>query len=123
MDSIKEYKLKNENGISAIILSYGGIIKEINTPNRKGEIENIVLNYDLNDEYWITSEESGLIIVDSNFNITSEYLFDPLNPLSLSSSKFSSKHNVEFIGGNTYIGTTNGFNFYNGEEKTLKKKC
>ena len=51
MDSIKEYKLKNENGISAIILSYGGIIKEINTPNRKGEVENIVLNYDVNDEY------------------------------------------------------------------------
>ena len=76
---------------------------------------------DLNDEYWITSEESGLIIVDSNFNITSEYLFDPLNPLSLSSSKFSSKHNVEFIGGNTYIGTTNGFNFYNGEQKTFKR--
>ena len=76
---------------------------------------------DLNNEYWITSEESGLIIVDSNFNITSEYLFDPLNPLSLSSSKFSSKNNVEFIGGNTYIGTTNGFNFYNGEQKTFKR--
>ena len=76
---------------------------------------------DLNDEYWITSEESGLIIVDSNFNITSEYIFDPLNPLSLSSSKFSSKHNVEFISGDTYIGTTNGFNFFNGEQKTFKR--
>ena len=76
---------------------------------------------DLNDEYWITSEESGLIIVDSNFNITSEYIFDPLNPLSLSSSKFSSKHNVEFIDGDTYIGTTNGFNFFNGEQKTFKR--
>ena len=65
MDSIKEYKLKNENGISAIILSYGGIIKEINTPNRKGEIENIVLNYDLNDEYFrcdatFKSPENGI---------------------------------------------------------------
>ena len=59
--------------------------------------------------------------MDSNFNITSEYLFDPLNPLSLSSSKFSRKNNVEFIGGNTYIGTTNGFNFYNGEQKTFKR--
>ena len=76
---------------------------------------------DLNDEYWITSEESGLIIVDSNFNITSEYIFDPLNPLSLSSSKFSSKHNVEFFNGDTYIGTTNGFNFFNGEQKTFKR--
>ena len=76
---------------------------------------------DLNNEYWITSEESGLIIVDSNFNITSEYIFDPLNPLSLSSSKFSSKHNVEFISGDTYIGTTNGFNFFNGEQKTFKR--
>ena len=62
MDSIKEYKLKNENGISAIILSYGGIIKEINTPNRKGEIENIVLNYDLNDEYFNDKFYLGAII-------------------------------------------------------------
>ena len=76
---------------------------------------------DLNDEYWITSEESGLIIVDSNFNITSEYIFDPLNPLSLSSSKFSSKHNLEFIDGDTYIGTNNGFNYFNGEQKTFKR--
>ena len=76
---------------------------------------------DLNDEYWITSEESGLIIVDSNFNITSEYLFDPLNPLSLSSSKFNSKYNIVFIGGDAYIGSSNGFNFYNGEQKTFKR--
>ena len=59
--------------------------------------------------------------MDSDFNITSEYLFDPLNPLSLSSSKFISKHNVEFIGDDAFIGSSNGFNFFNGEQKTFKR--
>ena len=34
-----------------MILSYGGIIKEINTPNKNGDIENIVLNHKSNQEY------------------------------------------------------------------------
>ena len=51
MDAIKEYKLINNNGISVMILSYGGIIKEINTPNKNGDIENIVLNHKSNQEY------------------------------------------------------------------------
>ena len=48
---IKEYKLINKNGVSVIILSYGGIIKEINTPDRNKNIENIVLGYNNNQQY------------------------------------------------------------------------
>ena len=96
--------------------------KEFNFKQIRLKSRPVSIHYnDLNDEYWITSEESGLIIVDSEFKIINEYLFDPLNPLSLSSSKFSSKHNLEFIDGDTYIGTTNGFNFFNGEQKTFKR--
>ena len=48
---IKEYKLINSNGISVVIISYGGIIKEINTPSSNGKFENIVLGYKDNNEY------------------------------------------------------------------------
>lgn len=48
---IKEYKLINNNGISIVIISFGGIIKEINIPSSNGKFENIVLGYKDNNEY------------------------------------------------------------------------
>ena len=48
---IQQYKLSNNNGISIVILSLGGIIKEINVPDKSGNFENIVLSYKNNYEY------------------------------------------------------------------------
>ena len=48
---IEEYKLINKNGISIVIISLGGIIKEINTPSSNGKFENIVLGYKDNNKY------------------------------------------------------------------------
>ena len=48
---IEQYQLSNKNGFSAIIIPYGGIIKEINVPDRNGKIGNIVLNYKKSEEY------------------------------------------------------------------------
>ena len=62
MSAIKEYKLINKNGISVMILSYGGIIKEINTPNKNGDIENIVLGYKDNNEYLSDKYYVGALI-------------------------------------------------------------
>ena len=62
MSVIKEYQLINKNGISVIILSYGGIIKEINTPNKNGDIENIVLGYKKNNEYLSDKYYVGALI-------------------------------------------------------------
>tara|TARA_B100001057_G_C22791536_1_gene927827 strand:+ start:467 stop:1432 length:966 start_codon:yes stop_codon:yes gene_type:complete len=46
------HTIHNSNGISARILNFGGIIYEINTPDRKNNFRNIVLNYkDINDYY------------------------------------------------------------------------
>jgi len=42
---ISEFLLKNSNGISVKILSYGGIIQEINFPDKNGFSENVVLSY------------------------------------------------------------------------------
>ena len=59
---IKEYKLVNDNGISIVIISYGGIIKEINTPSSDGKFENIVLGYKDNNEYLNDKYYMGAII-------------------------------------------------------------
>lgn len=48
---IEQYRLSNNNGFSVIIMTYGGIIKEINVPDKNGKIENIVLNYGKSEEY------------------------------------------------------------------------
>ena len=48
---IEQYQLSNKNGFSVIIIPYGGIVKEINVPDRNGKIENIVLNYKKSEEY------------------------------------------------------------------------
>jgi aldose 1-epimerase len=44
-NKISEFLLKNSNGISVKILSFGGIIQEINLPDKNGFTENVVLNY------------------------------------------------------------------------------
>ena len=59
---IKEYKLINSNGISIVIISYGGIIKEINTPSSSRKFENIVLGYKENNEYLNDKYYMGAII-------------------------------------------------------------
>ena len=41
-----------------------------------------------NQLYWVTTQEAGIVVLDSTFDIKNEFQFDPLNPLSLSSSKF-----------------------------------
>ena len=45
-----------------MILSYGGIISEINTPNKNGDVENIVLNHESNQEYLTDSFYLGGVI-------------------------------------------------------------
>ena len=50
-NNISEYVLKNTNGISVNILSYAGIIKEINVPDRNNIFKNIVLSYKNNEQY------------------------------------------------------------------------
>ena len=59
---IEEYKLVNRNGISIVIISYGGIIKEINTPSSNGKFENIVLGYKDNNEYLYDKYYIGALI-------------------------------------------------------------
>ena len=69
---IKEYKLINSNGISVVIISCGGIIKEINTPSSNGKIENIVLGYKDNNEFYFTiSSNSFGVLICGKYSLNS----------------------------------------------------
>jgi len=55
---MRSFVISNKNGVSIKLLSYGGIINEINVPDKYGKIENIVLSYSklrdyINDEFYI----------------------------------------------------------------------
>lgn len=41
--AVEVFTLKNDRGMSVSVLSYGGIITEINAPDRRGEVRNVVL--------------------------------------------------------------------------------
>src|SRR4051794_26632784 len=40
------YTLTNAKGMTAKIMTYGGIVTELHTPDRDGKLENIVLGFD-----------------------------------------------------------------------------
>ena len=61
-DSVQIFTLKNSKNISVKILSYGGIIKEINTPDRNGTYKNIVLDYNKINSYTTDQSYLGAII-------------------------------------------------------------
>jgi len=50
-NAVKLYTLLNNNGITAKITNYGGIIVSITTPDRHGVLGDIVLGFDTLDEY------------------------------------------------------------------------
>ena len=48
---ITEYTLRNPRGITVRFLDYGGVITSIETPDRAGRLDNIVLGYGSTSEY------------------------------------------------------------------------
>jgi len=51
-EAIKQFSLKNENGVEVKITNYGATITSILVPNKKGEIENIACGFDTLDGYF-----------------------------------------------------------------------
>lgn len=51
-DVIKEYILKNANGIEVKIINYGATITSLKVPNSKGDIENIACGFDTLEGYF-----------------------------------------------------------------------
>lgn len=44
--TVTEYRLTNDNGVSVAIIDYGGILTEVNVPDREGNVENISLGFE-----------------------------------------------------------------------------
>ena len=82
----------------------------------------VSIHFDINtDSYWITTEESGIVVIDDKFEIKNDFSFDPLNPLSVSSSRFTGENKIVFNDQNAFVGTGNGFNIFNKEQQTFKR--
>ena len=77
----------------------------------------------LDNKYWVATENSGYYLIDSDLNLEAHYTFDPLNPLSISTSKFSNNDEKSIIVSDSrvFIATNNGFNVFNKKLKTFKR--
>ena len=61
-DSVTLFTLKNELEIVVKIMNYGGIITEINTPDKNGKLGNITLGFDNLDQYLAGHPNFGALI-------------------------------------------------------------
>ena len=73
--------------------------------------------------YWVATENSGYYVIDSDFKIVDHHVFDPLNPLSISTSKLDdiNENSIIISDLNIYIATNNGLNIFNKKLKTFKR--
>src|SRR5262245_54244921 len=60
--AVDEYTLTNDKGATVKFISYGGIITEINVPDRWGRLGNIVLGFKTVGEYEAKSPYFGALI-------------------------------------------------------------
>lgn len=59
---VELYTLTNDSGASVKFMTYGGIITEINVPDRNGTLDNVVLGFDTVTEYEDKSPYFGALI-------------------------------------------------------------
>jgi aldose 1-epimerase len=83
---IELYTLSNSNNVSCKIINFGGIITEINIPDKSGKIQNITLGYDNIQDYEKPNPNFGALIgrygnriAKGKFAIDNEEYTLPLN--------------------------------------------
>lgn len=59
---VEIYLLRNPAGMTARIMTYGGIVQSLDVPNRKGNFGDVVLGYDTLDGYLTNSPYFGALI-------------------------------------------------------------
>lgn len=59
---VQLFTLTNKNGVEAKITDFGGIVVSIKTPDRKGQLEDIVLGYDSLDGYVTDKAYLGALV-------------------------------------------------------------
>ncbi|ULC60730.1 galactose mutarotase [Flaviramulus sp. BrNp1-15] len=59
---VEQYKLTNKNSIEVDIITYGGRITSLKVPNKRGDIENVVLGFDNLNDYLNENPYFGALI-------------------------------------------------------------
>lgn len=59
---IDAYRMKNRNGASAVIMTYGGRILELKMPDRNGRIDHVLLGFDTIESYQKDTSGQGSLI-------------------------------------------------------------
>ena len=83
-----------------------------------------VFENDLNGTFWIATKNSGYYHLNQDLSLIANYSFDPLNPLSISTSNLGEQSETSILTIDdkfTYISTTNGFNVFNNKQGTFKR--
>ena len=72
---------------------------------------------------YITTSQSGVVVLNRETKKTKTFSFDPLDPLSISSSRFSANQTTPIVieGETMWLGTTNGLNKTNLKTQTSKR--
>ena len=74
---------------------------------------------------WVTTSQSGIYLFDKSFKLENHFEFDPLNPLSISTSRFDKDKNSAFYfdenSSRIFIATQNGLNVYDQNLKAFKR--
>jgi aldose 1-epimerase len=60
--AVEIYTLRNKNGMEARIMTYGGIVVSLKTPDKSGRFEDVVLGYDSLDGYLKRNPYFGSIV-------------------------------------------------------------
>jgi serine phosphatase RsbU (regulator of sigma subunit) len=78
---------------------------------------------DNGDSLIVTTRQSGLLVIDKKTMTTSLFSFDPLDPMSISSSRFSDAQTspVSIKKNMAWVGTANGLNRVNFSTKSAKR--
>ena len=76
-----------------------------------------------NSMFWVATETSGYYVIDKSFNILHHFVFDPLNPLSISTSNTISNtsYSIDFYENKVFVATVNGFNIFDQTNNTFKR--
>jgi aldose 1-epimerase len=83
--AVHVYTLSNDHAVSARVLDYGGIITELNAPDRRGQVKNVVLGLASLKDYELTGALNSLIgryanRIKGGFTIDGRHYDLPGNP-------------------------------------------
>jgi ligand-binding sensor domain-containing protein len=77
-----------------------------------------------NNDYWLTTQNNGVLHFSQSLKSLKPLEYDPLNPLSISSAKFNSNQR-DIVNTSSsqliLIGTINGFNVFDRTQKTVRR--